>query len=246
MRLTHDITTPKRQTFVTPSPPPHRSGAHECAGPSRPRSTATGGPSALDHVVLRIALEQDVDALTDFYERLDARSRYHRFFQAVPRVRRRLAETMLSPRNHVVVAVDAEGRIVGEAVLGRSSDPCQAPELAYAVSPEWRRRGVATALVARLIEQCVRDGVTKVTAVIGFDNRASIELMRSFGATFGTQDGAALAELQLPRSAVRHGSAIDRPWRASTLSGSSPRPRPIINASSVVPSCPSRVARSVR
>lgn len=146
---------------------------------------------------IRLAGQGDVDALTRFYESLDGDSRYRRFLQPVPRVSPAMATHILTPPNRVLVAVDHEGAIVAEVVFAPSRRADAHPEIAYAVAPSHRRRGLARTMVRQTLAEAARAGEVAVEALIGSDNAASIALMRSFGARTRFDDGAIVAHLEL-------------------------------------------------
>lgn len=160
----------------------------------RPRSPQ---PVAGTDVVaeIRYASPRDAVALTHFYEALDGEARYRRFLQATPRVTSTMAEHVLTPPNAVLVAVSGDEEIVAEVVF---APPRGRPaEIAYAVASAYRRRGLARAMVTQVLADATRDGVEVVEALIGFDNRPSIALMRSLGAEFRPEDGVLVGRLVL-------------------------------------------------
>ncbi len=146
---------------------------------------------------IRYAGPGDAAALTDFYESLDDESRYRRFLQPVPRVAPAMADHVLTPPNAVLVAVDLDGAVVAETVFAPPRRPDRIAEIAYAVAPTFRRRGLARSMVAQVLDDARRDGVREVEAMIGADNRPSVALMRSFGARIRYDDGALMAHLDL-------------------------------------------------
>jgi phosphinothricin acetyltransferase len=88
------------------------------------------------------------------------------------------------PGDHVLVAEDADGRVVGYAYSG-SFRPRQAydrtRETSVYLAPEAVGRGIGTALYARLLELLRESGVHVVVAVVAQPNPASDALHRSLG-----------------------------------------------------------------
>ena len=88
------------------------------------------------------------------------------------------------PGDHVLVAEDADGRVVGYAYSG-SFRPRPAydrtRESSVYLAPEAVGRGVGTALYSRLIELLREAGVHLVVAVVAQPNPASDALHRSLG-----------------------------------------------------------------
>ncbi|MEL6478158.1 MAG: N-acetyltransferase family protein [Pseudomonadota bacterium] len=83
----------------------------------------------------------------------------------------------------VVVAQDAQ-RILGFASYGpfrRGEGYRQTVEHTVYVAPSARRRGVASALLERLISQAIEDGHHRMVAAISADQVASISLHEVFG-----------------------------------------------------------------
>ncbi|MBW3080739.1 GNAT family N-acetyltransferase [Bifidobacterium saguinibicoloris] len=65
-------------------------------------------------------------------------------------------------------------------------------DLAYYIAPAWRRRGVGTFLLGRLLDEARGRGMRKVIGVIFADNDGSTALMRRFGfSRFGLLPAAA-------------------------------------------------------
>jgi RimJ/RimL family protein N-acetyltransferase len=146
---------------------------------------------------IRPAGPDDAGALTRFYASLDDESRYRRFLQPMPRITTAMAQHVLAPPNSVLVAVDHEAAIVAEVVFAPSRQAGSHPEIAYAVAPSHRRRGLAGVMVRQVLTDAARSGEVAVEAMIGTDNMASIGLMRSLGARTRFEDGAVIAHLAL-------------------------------------------------
>lgn len=165
--------------------------------PITPTTLHSARTAPHDAVLTRRATAADAEALQGFYESLDGESRYRRFLQPMPRVPKVLAARVLSAADVVLVAEDLSGRIVAEAVLAGLG---REPEVAYAVSPPYRRAGLASRLVRELASITEQTGARSLRATIGGDNRPSIALMRSLGATVCFDGGELVASLDLGTS----------------------------------------------
>jgi len=81
-----------------------------------------------------------------------------------------------------LVAVD-RGRVIGHVGVAREEQPVtrHVASLGMAVSPEWRGRGVGSALMAAVIEWARSVGVEKLALSVYPDNGPAIALYRKFG-----------------------------------------------------------------
>lgn len=90
--------------------------------------------------------------------------------------------------HHILLEAVADGRPVGYASLSvyREREAfAGTSELSVYVAPDWRGRGVATALLERVLQRAGEDGRTHaVVSVITQGNEASIRLHQKFGFRF--------------------------------------------------------------
>ncbi len=90
--------------------------------------------------------------------------------------------------NHPLLVAELEGRVAGYACLSSYRDKeaySATVELSVYVGEGFRRRGVATALMGRLLEMARQDpGTRAVVAVITSGNEASVALHEKFGFRF--------------------------------------------------------------
>lgn len=90
--------------------------------------------------------------------------------------------------NHPLYVAEEEGAVVGYASLSayRSKEAYRSTvELSVYIHPDFRRRGIAAALMERVLEEARRDARTHtVVSVITHGNEASCRLHRRFGFTF--------------------------------------------------------------
>ena len=138
-----------------------------------------------DLVRIRQVRPGDAPALARAYAKLSEESRYRRFFTAMPE----LSETIL----HAAVEVDHEnhealvalpllsGEIVGECRFIRLPDRPDTADLAVTVIDAWQRRGLASALLARLSARALEVGIAYFSAQILAENRTVLGLLPKLG-----------------------------------------------------------------
>jgi GNAT superfamily N-acetyltransferase len=123
----------------------------------------------------------DKELLQAAFERLSPESRYRRFFAPMERLSgedlRYLTE--VDHRDHeALVAFDpGDGQIIGVARYVRAQAPTEA-EVAVVVADPWHGRGVATALLDRLVGRAREEGIDHFTALVLSDNEEALELFR--------------------------------------------------------------------
>lgn len=125
-------------------------------------------------VLFRPVLPSDATEIARAYAAADAETLFHRFFTAAPNIGNEqihyLAEVDYQ-RRLALVAIDEEGNGVGIARYEGLTDPRRA-EVAVVVHPDWRRRGIATEMLARLEGPARQRGVDDLIAVYLPENRA--------------------------------------------------------------------------
>ena len=133
-------------------------------------------------ILVRPIVPEDRELIADAFERLSPESRYRRFFAPM----RRLTDEDLAYLTEVdhhdheaLAAVDrGDGSIIGVARYVRSEDP-RAAEVAVVVGDPWQGRGIASALLERLVERARQAGITHFVAIVMSDNEDALELFRS-------------------------------------------------------------------
>lgn len=168
-------------------------------------------------LLLRPIEPGDKRALADGFERLSAESRYRRFFAPMSRLSgtdlRYLTE--VDHYDHeAILATDADGEAaVGVARYVRGDDPTRA-EVAVTVLDDWQGRGVATALLERLVAHAREAGIERFSALILADNEAAIELFSGLSEgepePLRSESGHVEVEVELPRGEAVSGSALGR------------------------------------
>jgi acetate---CoA ligase (ADP-forming) len=162
------------------------------------------GTSWDDQVVIRAITPGDREALRAFFGGLSPDSLYTRFHRGGQPSETELRD--LTTVDHVkterLVALElATGRIIGEAGWGRLRPDDPAADVGIVVAEDWRRRGVATRLMADLAALAGGCGIERFTATVRATNRPVIESLKHRGAAASHQGSA--VELVLPVEALR-------------------------------------------
>jgi len=152
--------------------------------------TAASRPQAVrlrsgDVVLVRQVRPGDASALARAYASLGEQSRYRRFFTAIPEIPESVL-TELTEIDHqdceVLVAVPLlSSEIIGGCQFVRRADRPDTAEVAVTVVDAWQNRGVASALLARLSERALEDGIEYFTAEILAENRAVLAMLPRLG-----------------------------------------------------------------
>jgi acetyltransferase len=149
--------------------------------------------AALIHV--RPIDSRDRDAFSAWFGRLSDESRRRRFLGPKPRLSARELTylTEVDQVNHTaLVAIDGQGRLIGEARYATSRPGDRIADFAVTVADEWQGRGVGTRLAARLIEAARTNGMTHLTALTLWDNSAATALLHRLGFLRTGYDGEAV------------------------------------------------------
>ena len=130
-------------------------------------------------LVIRHIQPDDKRLIAEGFERLSPESRYRRFFRPLDRLTERdLAYlTEIDHTDHeALAAIDPEsGELVGVARYVRGAEP-QLAEVSVVVGDPWQRRGVATALLERLVERARDAQITHFVALVLDENVEAISL----------------------------------------------------------------------
>jgi len=123
----------------------------------------------------------DKDALAAGFQRLSPESRYRRFFAPLSRLSgtdlRYLTEVDHCNHEAIIALEPSAEEAIGVARYVRSEDPAEA-EVAVTVVDDWHGRGVATALLERLVERARGEGIERFLALVLDENEAAIELLK--------------------------------------------------------------------
>ncbi len=130
-------------------------------------------------LVIRQVRPDDKALIAEGIERLSPESRYRRFFRPLDRLSERdlVYLTEIDHTDHeALAAIDPEtGALVGVARYVRGAEPHLA-EVSVAVGDPWQRRGVATALLERLVERAREAQITHFVALVLDENVEAIKL----------------------------------------------------------------------
>lgn len=146
----------------------------------------------------------DARGLRQRYEDLSAESRYQRFLSSVrtlsPGILRQLVDEV-DGIEHVALVLSvfpehATERAVGVGRIVRLVDRPDAADVAVTVDEAWRGRGVATALLAALVDRRPR-GVVQIRTQVAADNRASRAMLARLGPTTAGSAGAGVVDVQV-------------------------------------------------
>lgn len=169
-------------------------------------------------VEVRPILPSDAPELAEAIRTADAETLHARFLGGPPALTRSTLEalTVLDYVHRFAVVALSEGRGVAVArytVLPPTGDGTVVAEVAVAVTPAWRRVGLATALVEVLARRALECGVTDFTALYLADNRPVSDLARGGGARVVIGEGAAHLYAALA-TALEEWQDKDRPGQA--------------------------------
>jgi len=184
-------------------------------------------------VLARPVSPDDKGRLADAFDRLSPESRYRRFFAPLDRLTERdlayLTEVDHHDHEAIVATAPEDGSIIGVARYVRAEDPAEA-EVAVVVADPWQGRGVATALLERLVDNARAVGVRHFVAIVLSDNEDALELFAHLSPEGAVSRRSAsgntelLIELPAPGrvresrlgrilGAVAREAAVVNPWR---------------------------------
>lgn len=109
----------------------------------------------------------DAPLLDELHAALGPRSRYQRYHGPKPALSRRDRAYLASTDGHdhvALVALDAHGAPIGVARYVRVTP--ESADVAAEVADVWQRRGLGSALLARLAPRAAAAGVTRFTATV--------------------------------------------------------------------------------
>jgi GNAT superfamily N-acetyltransferase len=195
---------------------PASDGVAESVGPTGPEEIHTlrdGG-----RILVRSLQPGDRDEIAAGYEQLSLASRRLRFFNAPNHLSERLLDylTDVDGVNRVALVATAldEPGAPGVAVARYArdhNDPTTA-EAAVTVLDTYRNRGIATILLASLLDQAVANDITTFTASVMWENTMLLNSLREFGAVVvADEPGIAAVRVDLPQDAKEFaGSTLQR------------------------------------
>jgi ribosomal protein S18 acetylase RimI-like enzyme len=126
---------------------------------------------AVDHLSIRACRPEDIEAVLGLWRQAEATPGVT---DSADDLRRAVAE---SPA-HVLVA-EVEGRLVG-SIIG-TFDGWRGNIYRLAVHPDYRRRGVARALVAEVEKRLAQQGAKRITALVEKDHPKAMWFWEAVG-----------------------------------------------------------------
>ncbi len=184
---------------------PVRDGAVESVDPAGHEEVHTlrdGG-----RILVRSLQPGDRDEIAAGYEQLSPESRRLRFFNAPNHLSERLLDylTDVDGVNRVALvarAIDEPGTPgVAVARYARDHRDPTTAEAAVTVLDTHRNRGIATILLASLLDQAVANDITTFTASVMWENTMLLDSLREFGAVVvADEPGIAAVSVDLPRN----------------------------------------------
>jgi GNAT superfamily N-acetyltransferase len=155
-------------------------------------------------VTVRPISPQDSAPLRAGFERLSEESRYRRFLSPMQELSGPMLRYLTEVDHHdheALVAVGADGTIVGVARSVRSRSDPQAAEAAVTVADDWQGRGLGTALLGLLADRARAEGISRFTALMLETNREMLGLLEDLGPVriLERASGTIELEITLPR-----------------------------------------------
>ncbi len=165
---------------------------------------------------------QDAGPLSVGFARLSEKSRYRRFLSPMRELSGPMLRYLTEVDHHdheALVAVGADGSLVGVARWVRSSSDPQVAEVAVTVADDWQGRGLGTALLGLVTDRARVEGISRFTALMLAINREMLDLFEDLGPIRIAKRASGITELEitLPRrdagphlSELMRGSASGR------------------------------------
>lgn len=137
----------------------------------------------------------DATELAEAIRTADPETLHARFLGSPPKLTQATMDTLtrLDYVHRFALVARSRGRgvaIARYATLPASDDGSVVAEVAVAVRPEWRKVGLATALIELLARRALECGITDFTALYLADNRPVAELAREGDARVVIAEGA--------------------------------------------------------
>jgi len=170
---------------------------------------------------VRAVSTADEQAIAEFLQTLSLRPSAARFFAEAADVRRaaQAAHTADGVDYLGLLAIPADGRIVGHAAYIRLYGPCA--EVAVALAEDHRQLGLATLLLARLAEIAEQHSIARFVADTLPSDTDMLSVFRDdFGAAIACTDGEAAVEVQTAAWRPYEGTVV-RPGRSERSGRSS-------------------------
>ena len=143
---------------------------------------------------------QDAEPLRAGFERLSQESRYRRFLAPMQSLTGPMLRYLTDVDHHdheALVAVAADGTLIGVArFVRRPSDP-EGAEVAVTVADDHQGRGLGTALLGLLADRARAEGIRRFTALMLASNREMLQLIEDLGPARTMEQAAGTVELEI-------------------------------------------------
>jgi acetyltransferase len=161
---------------------------------------------AANRVEIRPLDPADRERLADAFSHLSEETRRRRFRGLASRLGPRDLDrlTQIDHHHHEALAALAPGtgRIVGVARFIALPDDSRAAEVAIAVDDEWQGRGIGRQLMSELVDRARAEGLTRLLAYVGAENRPVLSWIARAGGVGEAYDGdETVYSIALDRSA---------------------------------------------
>jgi len=140
-------------------------------------------------LVIRPVLPQDEDLTTEFFGRLTAPARYHRFMSPMrnlpPELIKRFTNIDYADHLALVAEVFEGGQeiVVAEARYARLASDPSAAEFAVSVAERWQGQGLASLLLSKLVRRAATTGIGRIVGETLATNGKMLHLARKAGFT---------------------------------------------------------------
>ncbi|MGC9072190.1 MAG: GNAT family N-acetyltransferase [Acidilobus sp.] len=129
---------------------------------------------------------EDTGLVVKFYGLLDAYSLYYRFLGIFKDFEGHAKRLFSNKCNYAIGAFDHGGDMVG---LGEGFSDCTDAELAFAVTPPHRGKGIATVLASLLILEAYRRGMKTMEAYMHAENMPAVRIGQRLGLNLCLEEG---------------------------------------------------------
>ena len=134
-----------------------------------------------ERIEIRPIRSADKELIADIFDRMSPETRYRRFFAPLQRLSeqdlRYLTEVDHLDHEALVALGPDDGELIGVARYVRSDEATEA-EVAVVVVDPWQGRGVASALLDRLVDRARQAGIDHFIALVLSENEDALELFR--------------------------------------------------------------------
>lgn len=140
------------------------------------QKTLDGG----EELTIRLATDEDAEAVRDFLESLSDDSRWLRYHAPVPVVRTWMvnAVTQADHERREALIAEVDGRIAGLAEWGRVENDDPIADVGVVVDDRLRRRGIGRELLRHLAASGRQHGIEAFSATVLSVNRPTIALVQ--------------------------------------------------------------------